>query len=457
MTRLQEALQDLSATIKVSLSARPRPLALSKVAEKMTGSAVELPDQATTYELQKRVSEMVLAGQTSAISRRDLKLSCTTINHPPLPPAKFLQIGDELILEVATKRKRTPFYQLLGAYLASFDPQDTGTRWLATKLRPIAEQWEWRVNDAWKKRIKEFDLLDVDQAPRRLAIAILANPSTLHQVLRDVGLDGGINSQSKLAFAAFKAACAMVSTFPSDRVATAQSAVLSWNDNGKANGRFPEGWVNICRSCLEPWKDREPSEQHKRLILEKLQAWGGGDPRINAKRTKWSQINNDAPVAYGVLMRWLTKASVLQFLDIVGRSLHSSDDKRMWSDRRVFWTSYLDRRTGPRIEQAWVAFGADAAAEATRVARDASDPSFRYFGRHNEVSRGRQRSALIMLIGDKIVVEWSHNSKCNFWPVGPNSPTLFRTSYANGSLYTAPIQISHLGNWQNTFANALRR
>ncbi len=456
MTRLQAALQDLSATIKVSLSERPRPASLTKAADKLTGTVVQLPDQATTYELQKRVSDMVLAGQTSAISRRDLKLSCTTINHPPLPPAKFVQIGDALLREVATKRRRTPFYQLLGAYLATFDPQDIGTRWLATKLRAVAGHWEWRENDAWEKRIKQFDLLDVDQAPRRLAMAILGAPSTLHQLLRDVGLDGGLNSQSKLALAAFRAACAMVSTFPSDQVETAQAAVLAWNDNGKPNGRFPEGWVDICRSCLEPWKDRDPSEQHKLLILSRLQAWGGGDPRVNNHKPRWSIVEDQAQAAHGILMRWLTRASVLQFLEIVALSLHDEDDQRMWRERRAFWTSFLDRKTGPRIERAWVAFGRDAAAKARQVARNSRDPSFGNFGTHSETSRGRQHSALIMEIGDLVVVEWSHDSMCNFWKKRSFSQKLFQTvPYVSGTLYSAPLKKIHHKNWQKPFSDIL--
>ena len=130
----------------------------------------------------------------------------------------------------------------------------------------------------------------------------------------------------------------------------------------------------------------------------------------------------------------------------------------MWSYRKSFWLSYLkDGGPGPQIEAAWVAFGSDAADLARKTARQTGDRSFETFGRQNV--RLDQHSALIMKIDGKIVVEWSHNSKCQFWPAGDKSaPQLFQSQY-NGQIYSAPKQEIHSSpqtyTWQRKFAEII--
>jgi hypothetical protein len=62
------------------------------------------------------------------------------------------------------------------------------------------------------------------------------------------------------------------------------------------------------------------------------------------------------------MLRWLTRTSVYQFLDIVGRTA----DRYMWQYRRAFWTSYLE---AGHIDEAWVVFGANGAPIAERAMR----------------------------------------------------------------------------------------
>lgn len=107
----------------------------------------------------------------------------------------------------------------------------------------------------------------------------------------------------------------------------------------------------------------------KSALLEMLQRFGEGDPR--AKPARWRTVMDKAPGAYAVLMRWLTRASVLQFLDIVDRLMPDSAAKLMWAYRRAFWMSYLlSDGNAPGIDAAWVAFGDEGERLAKRAARE---------------------------------------------------------------------------------------
>jgi hypothetical protein len=188
-----------------------------------------------------------------------------------------------------------------------------------------------------------------------------------------------------------------------------------------------------------------------------LERFGGGDPRADPGR--WRTVMDRAPGAYAVLMRWLTRASVLQFLDIVDRLMPDHASKLMWSYRRAFWMSYLlsDGST-PGIDAAWVAFGDDGARLARKTARETGDKSFTAFGKQNDKSA--QHAALILQMGDLTIVDWSHTAKYQVWKRGQRGiPALFKESYRYGTLYNAPIQESHVSprtyTWQRRLAKII--
>lgn len=221
---------------------------------------------------------------------------------------------------------------------------------------------------------------------------------------------------------------------------------------------YPPAFPDAARALLLPWDGEDPPADHRARLIEVLEQLGGGDPRT--KPAAWRAVKEQAPQAYSVLMRWLTRASVFQFFDIVDQSLASDPQGRlMWAYRRRFWTSYLLGEDGaPEIEEAWVAFGADGAWLAKKAARENSEAGLAAFGRQEDKSGSH--AALIMRIGDLVVVDWSHNAKCNFWRKGDRGiPALYRDSYPRGTLYSAPEQHSHVApanfSWQRKFAEII--
>jgi hypothetical protein len=207
---------------------------------------------------------------------------------------------------------------------------------------------------------------------------------------------------------------------------------------------------------MSPWVSADPPAEHKAELITLALDWGGGDPRIRGSG-KWLAVKDRAPGAFSVLMRWLTSASVMQFLDIVDASLDLPADRKMWSYRRAFWTSYLLGKDGLKIDEAWIAFGRDAAVQARRAAIRTGDKSFETHGIQTE--RSDQHSALIVKLGQKTIVDWSHSGKCQFWARDdPKAPKLYEPRYFGG-LYSAPRQEIHSSpstySWQKKCAEII--
>ncbi|MBY8823354.1 EH signature domain-containing protein [Sphingomonas colocasiae] len=452
MTTLAALLADPTTLLRRVTVRAPEPAALRREAAAITGDARTVTDPERIAVLQARVAALVLEGGIARISRRDLRESCRTFLNAPNPPARASQIGGALIQRVRETGRRPAFFALLDAYLDGFAIDDEDVRRLAQTLAQIATTWSWRPTDAWRDRIAEFDLLNPQGAPDRIAARILESTDGGRSVLQASGLDVGGRRKGGLVEAAFVSACRAVSTRKVADIEDAQSLLLVW---GQEQGTltFPRAWPDLVRACLLPWATREPTDAHKVMLVEGLERLGGGDPRIPG-RGRWSVIASEAPDAHAILMRWLTKASVMQFLEIVDRSLRDGDARRMWSYRRAFWTSYLLSESGARIDQAWVAFGSEGARLARAVAHETGDRSLSVFGEQSEKSS--QHAALLVRIGDLLIVDWSHSAKYNVWRRGEGGPALFRQTYLPGALDSAPLRESHHApanyTWQKRLA-----
>ena len=105
-----------------------------------------------------------------------------------------------------------------------------------------------------------------------------------------------------------------------------------------------------------------------------------------------------------------------------------------------------------------LAFGEDGARLARQTARETGDKTFLAFG--TQLDKSHQHAALLVEIGDLLVVDWSHSAKYNVWRRGdPNRPVLFEKHYGYGKLYSGPIQESHVSpstySWQKALASII--
>ncbi len=412
-------------------------------------------DVERTGPLQLRVADMTRAGLAATLSRRDLRESARTWLHSPHPPGREPVIGESLLAEIGRLERRSALFALLDAYLDGFNADDADVLRLAGQLSGMNADWPWRATDPWPARLEAFDLLTPANAPARIASAVLASEKGARSVFEEAGLNTEGRKLGGLGEAAFRSACLQVGAMKAETAIPPQERLMSWA--GEAGGLvYPKAWPEFAGALFRPWRSADPARKHKTVIIERALAYAG-DPRINQAR--WRPVKDAAGDAYEVILRWLTRASVEQFFDIVSETMTDRPD--MWAERRKFWTDYL---RADMISAAWVAFGSDGARRADRAATLTRGSGLSMFGRLSAGSgRSSQHAALIMRIGDLTIVDWSHSGSWNIWTRGaPHHPELFRhntrrfSDYAPAELMNAPTKGPHMSGWQYKVANIIK-
>jgi hypothetical protein len=353
--------------------------------------------------------------------------------------------------------QRSALLALVAAYVDGFCDSETFALF-AERIRQVLKGWKGRSVAPWPELDGSIGLFDPAKAPINIATAVLGADRPPVEVLSRLGLDTDIRQRGGLAEAAFVEATRIVAAKRGASAIPLQERIIEWIKDAQGRMMFARALPSTVSALLIPWAEADPPQDHRSRLLEVLQVLGGGDPRT--KPAAWRAVREQAPAAYAVLVRWLTRASVFQFFDIVDRSLARDPAGRtMWAYRRRFWTAYLLGEEGaPTIEEAWVAFGDEGARLARQAARENSEAGLAAFGTQEDKSP--THAALIMRIGDLLIVDWSHNAKCNFWRKGARArPELYSSRYPKGVLYGAAEQYSHAApgtySWQMTFASII--
>jgi hypothetical protein len=146
-------------------------------------------------------------------------------------------------------------------------------------------------------------------------------------------------------------------------------------------------------------------------------------------------------------MRVLVRSTLRDFTKVID----ATADARHWNERRPFWLGYYEMGA---IEDAWVAFGPKAISRAGR---------FEHTYARLDNASDTAHSALILRIRDLIIVEWSHNGRCSFFPrVGKSwTPELYAPRYNFLVLHresdATGDYLPHMLSWQYRFANRIYR
>ncbi len=456
MTYLRDLLRDPLRLTKTAKVAAPEPNKMRTLNSTMSGDTGKI-NVLNVADLQNRVAIAFRAGTLELLSRRELRQICGAFFHAPNPPGRNRELSDALLNLLNRHKRRMTLLILINTYLDNFREGDPDIIRLAHWLNRSVKEWPMRLQDRWAAVAQKYDLFEPSVAPRTLARSVMEEALPARVVLSNAGLDSEFRYASGLGEASFNAACVEVISLTGPKIISKQQQLMAWAVNSSGKLVYPGAWVSFAEACLRPWLNGEPTEVHKAAIISLLLDAGGGDPRM-VNNGKWTAMKDHAPIALVILKRWLTNRSFRQFFEIVARSLVEEDAKRMWSYRWAFWESYLTGEGGgPQIEEAWAAFGADAADLARTVAKRSGDRTFEDFGRQTE--RSDQHSALVVKIAGMTIVDWSHNSKCQFWVRGaPNPPPLYNKKYYN-QLYKAPIQEVHSSpqtySWQKKFAEII--
>lgn len=193
---------------------------------------------------------------------------------------------------------------------------------------------------------------------------------------------------------------------------------------------------------LEPWAKKSPSEDDQAYLTESIVGLYG-DPRVQ-KGGVWLEVSD---VATAVLLRWLTRAYIHFFLDVVSRV----ESSHLWEPRRKFW-SYLYEEGW--IDEAWVALSPLGAEVASRIRRSSQSDGHSTLNYGLQTARGSRlhTSLLILKIDRKIVVEGSHNYKVHIFDESDRAaPQLFQDAYDCEEIRLSgnPKTRAHQSGWQN--------
>lgn len=199
------------------------------------------------------------------------------------------------------------------------------------------------------------------------------------------------------------------------------------------------GAVEAINAVLSPWKDTEASAEDIEYITENLTGHYG-DPRVRDSGV-WAGV---APELTAVVVRWLTGQNIRFFLKVVSHV----ESSHMWEPRRRFWLALHDNGD---IDAAWVALSRSGAEVAGQWLDRRSDRNNVRFGHQTARGSRSNTSLLIMKIGQKIVIEGSHNYRVHIFKEGSRgTPRLWEETYDCEQIRLTPgaETRAHIGDWQ---------
>lgn len=450
MSSLRELARDPARLLSAVKVRAPDLVALPRAVRALSGRAEGRSLDEPIDELQARILQLHAEARLQDLSRRDTRRIPDGYFAPPEPFCREATLRDALLDHVAQRSQRSAVYGLIAQYLEHFSADETEITRLAMWLGRQVRTWPW----SWAERADRYRLFEPDKAPGEIAAFVLASKADPRHSLEEIGLfeaavTGGMGA------AAFEAACAQAQPLNGEAAVVAQDRLIGWGCRS-GSYTFDGQWPAFAAALLLPWRRSPPPDAHRQRLSETLISYAG-DPRTTRRQLRWDAVKATAQAAYDVFLAWLTRASVLQFLDVVGEV--ARDDH--WKYRRAFWLSYLE---AGHIECAWVAFAPNALPIARRMQDRLGVQGLAPFGAVQAGSgKGRDQSALLLKIGDLLIVEWSHSGKYNVWARGSDAlrPKFFEQRYYADALDCAPLRDSHIGSdryyWQHKLAELIRR
>ena len=328
----------------------------------------------------------------------------------------------------------TTIRRLVRYYLSAFDRNVPGFRRIGMYL--IAHLEDCGI---WEERHKAVRLFDVDRAPSMLAEGTGNDPQ---RFLAGLGFTG-LLSRAGIVAAAFAVACRAARQRLLDG-ADAMPELRRLTDWAAPDGKTflfgasGEAKIAFAGVMLGPWGVRTPSDEVRDFVTANMVGLFR-DPRIYPGN--WAGI---PPDVVAVMLRWLTKASLEQFLAVVD-AIVAPEKKHQWDARRRFWSAFYD---AGYMNEAWVVFGADGYSHALRMAQRGEPIGCGKFGK----GEGAQRThaVLLMEITGIVVADWSHDGSCHLWESGNQSaPRRYQPVYTRDELNSlSDFSTTHRGAWQ---------
>jgi hypothetical protein len=358
------------------------------------------------------------------LTRRQLRESpwCLWATSPALAKDEAALVT--LLREWEASGKPRLFRSVASAFVENYGLKQAARIPVAAFLQRLAPKWP----GAWAELHEKHAIFDLDLGPGQIAREVIASSRSPIDIFRQAGV-GEIVAHGGLTEVVVAALLRnLADEHDHDK---RLELVVRYAIRGDGKIAFAGQGPELVEALLKPFVNRAADvTQQDRYLKVLLKAFD--DPRL--RPGNWTNLTYKE-----IVLGWLTRQSLRQFLDVVDATTVDYDAKRMWKYRRAFWEGAYEfyRRQGFAAE-AWVAFGP----QGERVARRTFDPSG--FARlHTD---GKQvhndHAVLVFKVADCIVADWNHNGKCHVWSPSSRYPTpkLYKTQYGSNEvqIYTGP-------------------
>lgn len=332
--------------------------------------------------------------------------------------SELLELREFYYAEVEASTKHTFLDSMLSVYLGSYQPGADHTKRLAKAMTHALPS----VGSAARQLVESIpEILDPAGAPAAIAMRMVGMENCWSE-LKEIGLRSphapGVMDHAHLAF--------VDKMRPALKGKTGLERLFGWLKPAGQQARM-SGAADAITAVIEPWLKQDPPPDDLAFITEGLLGLYG-DPRVDgggawAGVPKASERKEEYPKHLDVLLRWLTGENIRFFLDVVS----AVDTTNMWAPRRRFWLTLHEQK---RVDAAWVAFGDSAEKHAKQLLKSGNGKSSLGFGRQTAGANRKNTSLLILKIGNKTLVEGSHDYKVHiFNNNNPSTPVLYQGKY----------------------------
>lgn len=323
--------------------------------------------------------------------------------------ADLAQARSFLIEELRASRSETFLSGLFAVYLESYMTNGAHTRAIGSAL----DAARGRMSPSVRGLLKEVpELLDAADGPRLLASRMVRMTDPFLELSRS-----GLRNPHGPGF--MERAHEVLSALVAPEL-TGRARIDWYIDWIRPPGRDARaiGAEQAIEALTSPWINTAPSDQLRSHLVEALIEMYG-DPRIRSGGV-WAGVGR---AHMEVIHRWLTREDMRFFTGVVD----AAQKNAMWPPRRNFWLQLFDEG---KIDAAWVAFSSQAFTYARQnlMREDARNADSR-FG-FQAARPSTNTSLLIMLIGDKIMVDGCHSYRTHvFHKDDPMAPKMFQEGY----------------------------
>jgi len=427
MTHTIDALEALKAAVEASLKHADLPeISASRKAVVRLGAAEaapKAPQGPILDALRRRLQDAYRQQGPASVDWTDLRDAPWVLWGGDAPLATVKGVADDVYSLAAGGHRRT-LKNLIEAWINCFTPDGAGIAKGGEQIRALLAKHDDLRLDLWRQAQTRVSFFEPKVGPLRVATWLLDGPEPVAEVLQHTGLADPLRGSGGYAKSV---QVDLVGALPARlRDNRAQSSVERGTGFLVSDGRlrFPELRGPMAAGLVSAWfgAAQPPADATRRNVLEFLLRYLG-DPRL--RPANWIGAGEEA---VALVRRWLTRASLEAFFDLISDHAHDAH----WKWRKAFWNACMEHCNSKNIPfDAWLALGPRIHASA-RAVRELGGA---YAQLQKSSGVQSDHAVLLMMVGPIVLSEWSHNGKLRAWMADSAfAPKLYKGEYERREL-----------------------